>query len=576
MADINAALGILSGAPQDAAPAPMQQDDISRKLAILQSPADAESPSPDTPKAAKSGAMRTAVLGARGFNDAVAETLGAIPDLVSKALRPIGLAPQEEGFYTTRLKNIIASLGGPGKQDAQTFGEKLAYGAGHGTGDAMSVLVPATAVANTAKAGSLTANVAKTLASQPLTQMASSAAGGGVGEATDNPLLGLTAAVATPALMSLASRAVTPIQSGMSAERQRLADVAKKEGIDLTAGQKTGSKRLQALESVFEDLPFSGPRQQAITEGNREQFNRAVLNKAGVYGTKATPDVMNDAFDASDRSFRSMAAKTTVSLDNQFLDDLQNVATKYGSKLETQQKPIVQSYLNDLLSSGNTMPGELYQDTRSAISKQAKGTGDTQLASALRGIRNALDSAAERSMPADMKGDWADLRRQYGNLKSISQAVASAGAGAAEGDIPPAQLASAVRQAMGADAYSRGAGDLNDLARVGKTFIQSKVPDSGTAKRAMWMRLLTGGLGLGSGGTALALGHDPVVAAAAAGAGLAAPAVAQRAYMSPVMQAYLKNQLVQGPQMNKGLLGALAIEQMKSQAQRGLLNPVDR
>jgi hypothetical protein len=170
-------------------------------------------------------------------------------------------------------------------------------------------------------------------------------------------------------------------------------------------------------------------------------------------------------------------------------------------------------------------------------------------------------------MPIELKGEWNKVRKQYSALKSISKAMASAGSGATEGNIPPAQLASSIRQAMGTDQYSRGAGDLNDLARVGKQFLQPKTPNSGTAQRNFMQNVLTGGGGIG----AYLLTHDPMLAVGGAAAGAAAPAVASRIYNSRPVAAYLTNNLVKGPKLSKEMLGIIAAEQQKEKA-LGLLD----
>jgi len=69
--------------------------------------------------------------------------------------------------------------------------------------------------------------------------------------------------------------------------------------------------------------------------------------------------------------------------------------------------------------------------------------------------------------------------------------MGGAGANAAEGNISLLQLRSAINRSLGSDAYGRGYGDLNDLARGGQSVLR-KPPDSGSPQGVAINKLLTG------------------------------------------------------------------------------------
>jgi hypothetical protein len=115
----------------------------------------------------------------------------------------------------------------------------------------------------------------------------------------------------------------------------------------------------------------------------------------------------------------------------------------------------------------------------------------------------------------------------------------SPSASTAAGNIPPAALSQALASGPQRN-FAMGRGDLNDLTRVGRAFVQDAVPNSGTPERAYLINMLTGG---GAAGGALAAGGDLGTAALSAGAMLAGPRVAQEAYLSAPVQAYLRNQI---------------------------------
>lgn len=512
-------------------------------------------------------AVRAAGMGAKGFADSALETVGAVPDAVAAGLRAIGAPAPEPGFYTNKLKSAWNTVGGAmaapvnealrsqgvdlGKETAENSFEKGAYGAGRGVADAASLYLPAAGVAKAAGPG-LTQEVAKVLATQPGLQTVAGAAGGAVGEATDSPLLGAATAMAVPVLAGVGQRLANPVKSTLNPEQARLAEVAASEGIPLTPAQQTGSRPLQAMESVFGTMPLTSGPQKAIREGQSKAFNRAVLSRAGIEAEEATPEVLSAAAQKLGKQFEDLSAKTVVQFDDDFLKSLNQVSSRYANKLPTNVKPIVDSYVEDLAQFTDGMPGAAYQQARSDLTRQAKATvnSDPTLSMTLRGIRDALDDAAERSLPKEVRQAWQDVRRQYGNLKTIEKAMSTTTAEAAGGNISPTQLSQAVKQGGN---FARGGGDLNDLSRVGAAFLRDNVPNSGTAERSLMANLLTGGIAGGVG-----VGIDPLLGVST----LLAPRAAQMAYNTGPVQQWL----TQGAkQAGPGTLSPVALAQLKQQ-----------
>ena len=123
---------------------------------------------------------------------------------------------------------------------------------------------------------------------------------------------------------------------------------------------------------------------------------------------------------------------------------------------------------------------------------------------------------------------------------AIEKAMAKVGG--SSGDISPAALRTAVAM-QNPKTYVRGDGALNDLARVGESFLKNQVPDSGTAQRSAMQGLLTGNMGMAgigalAGGASYAGGADPSTAAAMAGLGLLGPRGAQSLLNSKAFKSY--------------------------------------
>jgi hypothetical protein len=519
-------------------------------------------------------ALRSAEFASRGVTDRAAELIGAPIDAFWKGLSYVG-GPSFSQPAGERIKSGINAVGRTlsaplnavlpgdlGPDQPQDTTEKAAYGAGRGAVDAASVLLPAAAASRLAPAGGLVSRVGEAMAAQPGTQVLAGAVGGGTTAATDNPWYGLLAALATPLGIGAARRVVTPVGNQLNAEQQRLAAVAGTEKIPLSAAQETGSRALRSLESVFGTLPLTSRVAKEGADAQNAAFTSAALARAGIRGEAATPEVLDQHRQWLGREFERLAAATTVRYDPQFTSDVMGTIRRYANRLDAQRRPVFESFANDIAHYGGQMPGSVYQTVRSDLGTIAQNVAgsDPTLAQALRGLRTALDAAAERSMPANLKGDWTDTRRMYSALRVIERAMSGTTNAAASGQIPPTAFAQAVR-AQYPRAYGFGAGEMNDLSRVGRLFVRDPVPNSGTPERLFWQNLLTGGpisAGLGS----TALGADPATAVLAAGGGLVAPRLTQMLYNSPPVQAWLRNQLLEGgPEYTRGLTSAVGAAQ---------------
>jgi hypothetical protein len=345
-----------------------------------------------------------------------------------------------------------------------------------------------------------------------------------------------------------AARAITP--NPISPARQRLLDTLENEGVtSLTAGQRTGSKRLQYLEDAAGNAPGAGRGAERITQEGQEQFTEAVNRRAGIAGREATPEVLANNQQRLGDAFRDLSARNNLTPDNQFVTDIVAAARNYRRVPDSQQRAIVQGYIDDIIGHVNAggMPGREYQEMRSRLSRQANSLrqSDPTLSEALRDMRNALDNAMDRSIPAGSPDAqlWRQSRQQYSAQKDIEKAASRAGEATAEGQIVPANLRN-VAAANNRGAYARGEGQFSELARAGSG-VMAPLPNSGTAQRYNAFQLLnqiTGG---------------------------AIPAATGRALMSPPVQSYLSNQLMTGqfanlPPARQAVLRAL-LSQDRSQ-----------
>lgn len=376
------------------------------------------------------------------------------------------------------------------------------------------------------------------------------------------PYARIAGALLSPTVTTAARRGITPVQT--TPERAALADALRGEGVQLTAGQATGSKPLQWMESTLGDLPGSGGRAAVTQTRQGEQFTAAALRRAGETADRASPQVIDNAFHRIGHDFDQLAARNNLHMDQQFATDLVDNVREYNSLVpHSMRSPIVENVVNDLAAhagqNGGALTGEYYQALRSRLERAAKSSArDPQLSEALRGLRTSLDDAMERTLattnPADL-GAWREARNQYRNMIVIEKAATGAGSQTAEGLISPSQLRNATVTAHGRRNYARGQGDFADLSRAGEA-IMKPLPNSGTAPR-MYMQHLASALSGAAGGSVAGL--------PGAIAGAAVPAVAGRALMSGPVQRYLGNRVLgpaaPGARRNEALAAALLAHQ---------------
>lgn len=360
-------------------------------------------------------------------------------------------------------------------------------------------------------------------------------------------------------------RMVKPVQAAPLTGRDAdLITKAKSMGIDLNAAQETGSKALRWVDSALDNLPFTAERQATAKAAQREAWQRAVLKQTGEDASLATDDVLGAAKKRIGQQFNDISSRNNVVLDSQAAKEIAAVAkdNNIAGPLKSGKVDDVAEWLKSL-TQGKTvtspvlgpngqpithtlpaqhMTGELYQDVRSILTRNAQSafsSGDSQLGQSLKGIRDALDGAAERSVAAADSAAWKEARNQYKALKAIQKATDTA-----SGNISPLKLINELGRKNPNGMYF-GIGDqtMPDLARVGKTFIGDRLPDSGTAQRNFYMNLLTGGGGaLGALGVAGAVPIAPLIGAATAAA---TPMAMQRAMWSKgIGGRYLKNGLL--------------------------------
>lgn len=357
--------------------------------------------------------------------------------------------------------------------------------------------------------------------------------------------IGLATGLGGQAVANTVGRLLKPVQSTLGPEASRLSSLAEAEGIPLDVAQKTGSKPLQTVNAVFENLPFTAGPEAAKKATQQTAFNRAVLNRAGISADQATPDVLATQKGNLGKQFEGIAGRNSLDFNGQLTGKLANIASDAEQHLPPDAANKVTVTIDQILrqvDQGGVMSGNNYQGWRAPLNALAKKGDETSHFYSQ--VKKALDAEFAAQVPGADALAWKQISKEYANLKTISGAMGGAGIKPMEGNISPAQLAAAFTQSVGKEGKALGRGDLNDLVRVGQTFVRDQVPNSGTAQRAFYQNLMTGGVGagLGVGGGMVAGQRDAgsLAQSAAMGAGaMYSPRLIQSILNSPAATKYL-------------------------------------
>lgn len=533
----------------------------------------------DAPPPAPVSPTRVAGQAGIGVNDKLYQGVMALPDLSAQLTRYMGLTSPDTPLPSEGFRNWARSLGNerPADWEPQNKTEQVGRATGEGIGEAMNFMAPFGALSRVATVPSVVRSASSAMTAKPVLQGLSAATGSAVGEATDNPYLGLGASLAVPFGLAGAQRVASaaPALNTQEAERRALLQFGRDNDLGpLTAGKIIDSKKLQTYEGAINRMPvpFLGGRVKATEEAGRDAFQAANIEKAGITGETAwTPTVSERAGDKIGAQFDALTKNTTINVTPKFGNDLAGIKAEYGDRLFEDVQPGVVRRLDELAkapaalsqpgATAVTLDGKTYQNIRSDLSRIAGTSTKPADRQAAWKMVEALDEMAGGSMPKDQMADWARARQQWRNKVALDKSVfGSNNAETSVGNIPVARFAK----------EAKGNSDLERLAQYGAKFVGDKMPYD-TASRH------TSGGVLGHGLTALAGGLTGAAGAhggmeltpyTIAGAGAAAmPFAADMAMNNPLTRALLMaryrnpSQSIIPPGVYGSLAGQAAVNQ---------------
>lgn len=330
----------------------------------------------------------------------------------------------------------------------------------------------------------------------------------------------------------LGAKITTPLPSALSTEQQRLVTIAKQQGIPMTVAQETG--RGARIESALTRYPTSAGVMERIADQQATKIAQLASREAGTTVDNVGPEAMGRvAKNASDAFETAKKFPENIRLSEDFmatagrkLDDyLSNISSvdvvpSVGKRVKELQGRVIETPAGKILPE---LTNEQYQEFRRGISLALQNTNKPGARDALKGLRTALDDAAEASLPAEKMAAWKEARKNWSNYKMLSKATAQGTADSrSSGTLSPNALTMALRRDQGVDRFASTTGGMNDIARV-SGYLADTIPNSGTPQTLMMQGLLTGG----PIGAAFMTGGLPMAGAAAAG--VVAPNIAARA-----------------------------------------------
>lgn len=345
----------------------------------------------------------------------------------------------------------------------------------------------------------------------------------------------LAGAHAGPSITNIPGKILAPIE-----KRPQIAaavSTLEKEGVPLTAGQRTGNRSLQWLEAAAADMPFSARSAADINADQGAALNRAFAKKMG-HEIKDENGLMNDEeWKAVKKDFKTrygqLNSKTIMKHDAQLASDIDAAHNDYNALTsDASRAPIIKQWADAIngipKTNAGVLPGDIYQEWRSDIAKNARKSGEgSKEEIALTDMKRALDSAINRSTSPDLAPIRAEVNRDYANYKELQKSAGSAGENAARGYISPAIVRS--NAARRKTTYLEGRSDLGNIAQAAEA-VMKQLPSSGTAQRQAAMNLFQPASAI----TGLAAGGLPGLLA-----GYVAPAATARALMSRPVQNWL-------------------------------------
>jgi hypothetical protein len=327
-------------------------------------------------------------------------------------------------------------------------------------------------------------------------------------------------------------------------------------GIPLSVGQATQSKPAQIAESVVSNLPGGAGVMAKAHDNTFGAFNRAISGTFGGSERGLTPEVFGKYREKLGGKIGEIASRNQLVLDRPLAQDIARLSQEAGSTLTDDSLKLFQKQVDNVLSKAGeegVVTGKFYQSMDTKLGRMVKGTQDGNLKDALIGFRTSMRDAFDRSVSKADSAEWKLTRKQYANLMTAANAAKNTG----DGMLSPARLLQAVNEAQPNARFGSGT-DLAALAQWAKKTLPDKIPNSGTAQRLFYQKLLTSPLATAGAVGGGAYGADALgIGPAGAATGVAVPYLLARSLAGKPTSKSTEELL---KRLGGGLLGGSALQ----------------
>lgn len=346
---------------------------------------------------------------------------------------------------------------------------------------------------------------------------AGSANGAGAAD-SGNRLAGAGQGAFSAAVGSLGGTALAKGAGKVVAPSGGRLDPLYKAGVRPTPGQRFADsgvvgRTVNAAEEALQSVPIVGSAIRGAREGARDQFQVGAFNNALAEIGERLPNGIkpgNAAHAYSQQAFKRVYDKALAGMrvvgDEELSNDLGRLAPDIETLSDFARNRL--SLIMDRTVGRSIKDGELSgdgfkaatSDLRKHIGRFGKSTNaeERQAGEVLQGVLDATTAAARRHSDPDAVQllDAADAG--YSQLVRIEGAAARRGGDS--GTFSPAQFDAEVQKASGgvrSKRYLRGDAVSQEYASAGRS-LEDKMPNSGSADRAMLGQLATGGAAFGT------------------------------------------------------------------------------
>lgn len=261
-------------------------------------------------------------------------------------------------------------------------------------------------------------------------------------------------------------------------------EAARAMGIPLNVAQTTNSGPIRTAQAVTKYLPFSGAAKAA--QRQQEAFNRAIGKTFGADSAVLSDDVMKAARQKLSQQFDDIYSRNDVAITPDTVRRLAEVERRAFQDMVPEEAAVIRNQVNKILEQAGdgSMNGRMYQSIRTSLQKAEKSGGN--IGRIVKEVRNELDDAAAQSIRTADAAALKRVRSGWANLRTTEDALGQVAG--ASGNVRPAALYPLIRKGA--------TPEMRVLAKVGQNVLKEGVGDSGTAQRAMYQNMMTGGAGL--------------------------------------------------------------------------------